>query len=99
MKNKIKKLTITDLAIIVSLVVLIFIFPITNGYIAAGIDGGLEALKDALSVGITQISVLGVGFIQIPMTIFIVAVGYKIHKHLENREAVKIPKVKSSRVK
>jgi hypothetical protein len=63
------KLTNIDKGAIAAFIVLLFMLPITNGYMAVGVD-----------VLFTQIALIGRDFIQVPGTLLVVYVIYKFAK-------------------
>jgi hypothetical protein len=75
------KLTIQDKGALLMLGILLLIFPVTNGYIAMAID-----------MALTQIALVGSGFIQVPATLLAVYVFWRATKN----NTVKTAKPKKS---
>lgn len=84
-----------DWGFVGALVVFLFIFPLSNGYIAWGVSTGLVWLANALDAGITQLAVIGAGFVASPVTVMI---GYVVWRLYNSRERVNIPS-KSAKTK
>ena len=70
-----------DWGFIASTSVFVLLFPITNAYIAIGIDTVL-----------TQIALVGSTFIQIPATIMALYLGYQMYRVVLKDNKVKLPK-------
>lgn len=75
------KLKPVDIGAIVTLVALLLIFPVTNGMLAMGIDMVLE-----------QIALIGAGFIQVPATLLVVYIVWRVSQVIKREDAVKLPK-------
>jgi len=76
-----RKLNIADWGFIISTIVFILIFPISNAYIAGGID-----------LVMTQISLIGSAFIQVPATIMGLYIAYQVYGFVQKDNKLNIPK-------
>lgn len=75
------KLTLIDWGALTALIVLLLIFPVTNGLIAMAID-----------LALSQVALVGSGFVQVPATLLIVYIVWRVTQFTSRQDKVKIPK-------
>lgn len=75
----IKKIKWQDWAALVTLMVLLLIFPITNALIAGLVNEGLRALTNLIDMGINQISLVGMVAFQPLGTLLAVYIAWRVH--------------------
>lgn len=79
MKKQLKNIKWQDYAALGLFIALLLIFPITNALLARLVNEGLRAFTNMIDMGFTQLSLVGMQFMQILATLLAVYIAWRVH--------------------